>query len=537
MKGKYLVFMLIVVVASFFMQPFAFAGHLKIDDVSITEVNTKEKQAKIQFDIAWDNAWKNKINCDGVWVFAKYRIADGRWKHVELNSASKTGFNYADNTPGEFSKGENSKAGMWVPDTKKGIFLFRIEGEGNVSLNNVRLVWDYGKDKIKHSQVLKAEVKVLGIEMVYVPEDKHYVGDPAGPNGPDNCLYTYPDNGAYLISSESAITVDKTSGSLYCDQDNPMSRDDTPFIIPKKFPKGYKAFWCMKYELSSRQYVNFLNSLTRKQQQAHVRSDILTDIIKNYYVMTNTTTEKFRQSIVCAKKGNGIEKPVVFYTYAPARACNAIAWGDITAYAAWAGLRPISELEFEKACRGPEKAVAWECSWGSNEIGRVETFDGPDGSGCERKIPASGLVNACFACGIAPFDAASGKTEVDNPGFEGPVSCGLFSYTRHQGIPKRLNDGASYYGIMELSGNLWENCVTFGHPKGRAFKPTHGKGFLDENGHACRPDWPDESGVGSGARGGVYRSPNAKYLAVALRFVGAHAKSAPRYNGGLRVGF
>ena len=90
---------------------------------------------------------------------------------------------------------------------------------------------------------------------------------------------------------------------------------------------------------------------------------------------------------------------------------------------------------------------------------------------------------------------------------------------------------------MELSGNLWESCVTFGHPTGRAFIPNHGEGTLDEDGYARISGWPDESGVGSGARGGVYRSPDATYLAVALRFAGAHSKSEPRYNGGLRVGF
>jgi hypothetical protein len=390
---------------------------------------------------------------------------------------------------------------------------------------------------VNAKDVGKVEVRVFGLEMVYVPEGKHYVGDPLGPNGPMNCLYTYPDGGEYLIDSEEAITVDVKEGCLCCDQDNDRSRDEVPFIVPETFPKGYRAFWYMKYELSSRQYVDFLNTLTRKQQSAHVRSDIGTDEIDHYYVMTDTNTEHLRQSIVCPKRGNGTERPITFYTYAPARACNAIAWRDVAAYAAWAALRPITELEFEKACRGPAAAVPWECAWGLTEIGRVDTFDGPDGSGYEIKVPAKGLVNACLGCGIAPFRAAQGQTEPDNPGFEGPVSCGLFANSRHAGIPKRLNDGASYYGIMELSGNLWEPCVTLGHPKGRAFKATHGGGYLDEKGYAQVPDWPDESGAGSGVRGGVYRSPDASYLAVALRFAAAHAKADPRFNGGCRVGF
>ena len=361
---------------------------------------------------------------------------------------------------------------------EKGAFIFTTKGQGNVSAEQVQLVWDYEKDGLADSDLNKLEIKIFAVEMVYVPEDKHYVGDPLGTKGPGNCFYSFPDNGAYLIDSEEAIIVDAKDDHLYCDQDNPRSRDEVPFTIPKDFPKGYKAFWCMKYGLSSQQYVDFLNTLTRRQQNFRTMTDITTDTIENYYVMTNTNKEFLRQSIVCPKKGNGIENPVRFYTHAPARACSVMSWGDISAYASWAGLRPLTELEFEKACRGPEKAVPWECAWGTAEAGRVDTFDGPDGSGFEKKIPATGLVNCCFGGGVAPFKAAQGQTEADNPGFEGPVSCGLFANSRHKGIPKRINDGASYYGILELSGNLWEPCVSIGHPSGRSFKGTKGSGAL-----------------------------------------------------------
>jgi len=511
---------------------------LKINKVELKKV--KDSIAAVVFDLSWEEAWRNDINCDGVWIFAKYRAKDGLWRHIGLSDYSRDKFDYRDQTPPGFSKGQgplSSQVGMWVPSERKGVFIYRIKEEGDVSLKQVMLLWNFKETGLQTEDMNSISIKVFGVEMVYIPESEHYVGDPLGPGGPKNCLFTYPDKGAYLVNSEAPITVDAKDGFLYCNQDNERSRDDTPFVIPEEYPKGYGAFWHMKYQLSSQQYVDFLNTLTRRQQQTHVRSDISRDYIENYYVMTGTNTEKFRQSIVCVRKGNGIDTPVTFYTYAPARACNAIAWGDIAAYAAWAGLRPITEFEFEKSCRGPKEAIAWECAWGSNEIGRVETFSGPDGSGYEIKVPTAGLVNACFGCGIAPFDAAKGKTIPDNPGFEGPVSCGLFSNTRHEGIPKRLNDGASYYGVMELSGNLWESCVTFGHPKGRAFIPNHGEGVLDEDGCARIPGWPGESGIGSGARGGVYRSPDATYLAVALRFAGAHSKSEPRYNGGLRVGF
>jgi hypothetical protein len=513
-------------------------AHLKIETISLAEV--KEKTAVIQFNVTWEDGWKNDINCDGIWVFGKFRVGQGLWRHISLNAASDNDFNYEDQTPAGFSQGSDgtsSEMGMWIPYHQKGAFIFRTDGEGDVRSNNIKLVWNFDNDELTESDMKNVEIKIFGLEMVYVPEGEHYVGDPLGTNGPKNCLYTYPDGGAYLVDSEEEILVDAQDGCLYCDQDNERSRDDVPLTIPETFPKGYKAFWYMKYGVNSQQYVDFLNTLTRKQQQTHIRSDISNDEIPNYHVMTNSAEEHLRQSIVCHKKGNGTETPVTFFTYAPARACNAIAWRDTAAFAAWAALRPITDFEFEKACRGPEEAVAWECAWGSDDIGRADTFDGCDGCGYEKKIPTSGLVNACYGGGIAPFDAAAGKTEPDNPGFVGPVSIGLFANSRHEGIPKRLNDGASYYGIMELSGNLWEPIVTFGSPKGRAFKVIHGDGYLDEDGFARVDGWPQEDGEGTGVRGGVYRSPDASYLAVALRFAGCHAKADPRYNGGIRIGF
>ena len=178
----------------------------------------------------------------------------------------------------------------------------------------------------------------MGYEMVYVPQNTHYVGDPKGPDGPDNTLYVYPNNGSYLIKSEDPILVDKVDGALFCDQDNPRSREDTPFTIPATFPKGYKAFWVMKYELTSQQFCDFLNTLNRKQQQSMVEADISQDAIKNYYVKTNSEEEHLRNAIVVAKKGNGTAEPVKFYTYAPARTVNFMSWSNIAAIGDWAGL-------------------------------------------------------------------------------------------------------------------------------------------------------------------------------------------------------
>jgi formylglycine-generating enzyme required for sulfatase activity len=519
------------------LQPLAFASHLKIDSALVSVIDPEKKAAKLQFNVSWDNSWKDEINCDGVWLFAKYKLPNGSWKHMTLKNASAAPFNYNDQVQGFFSKGDNQDLGMWIPAEKKGAFIFRTKaGSGTVSSKNVTLVWDYAADNVLDNEMTQVTVKVFGIEMVYIPEGKHYIGDPKGPDGPDNCFYTYPNNGAYLISSEAPINVDKVGGALYCDQDNPRSREDVPFTIPQDFPKGYKALWMMKYELTSQQFVDFLNTLTRKQQQSMVESDISGDEIKNYYVKTKSEEEHLRNSIVCAKRGNGTVEPVIFYTYAPARALNFTSWANITAIADWAGLRPITELEYEKACRGTKDPIVDEAAWGTTEAGRVETFDGADGSGYEKKVPQKGLVNACFGGGIAPFDVGK-KTVPDNPGFEGPVSGEIFENSRHEGVSERVNDSASYYGVRNLSGNLWERCVTVGHSLGRKFTGVHGDGKLDMDGFSDVSDWPGRDGTGAGNRGGVWSSPSFKYLRFALRFAANFPKSEDGKNSGCRLGF
>jgi formylglycine-generating enzyme required for sulfatase activity len=512
------------------------AGQLTIANPVLRIVHPARRVAGIACRVAWNKAWHNEVNCDGIWLFAKFNTGDG-WRHASLKRASDGLFDGTDRTPADFLAGDGPDLGMWVPPARTGAFLFRTAGSGDVISDGVQLAWDYPADGLTPQSVRKARVKVFGLEMVYVPQDEHDVGDPRGAEGPDNCFYTHTDGGAYRITSEDTLTVDARPGHLYCDQDNPRSRDEVPFDVPAAYPKGYKAFWCMKYELSSGQYAQFLNTLTRRQQATRVEADISGDAVTDYHVMTATATEKLRQSVVCARQGNGTEAPVRFHTYAPARACGFVKWADLAAYADWAGLRPITELEYEKACRGPAPAQVEEYAWGTEAPGRADMFDGADGSGTEIKVPLTGVVNCCFHGGIAPFDIAAGKTIPDNPGFEGPVSIGLFENTRHAGVPVRINDGASYYGVMELSGNLWERCVTLGHPAGRAFEGSTGNGELDPDGNADVADWPDADGAGGGNRGGVWSSPAGKYLLVGLRFAANLPREPRGKNSGIRLGF
>jgi formylglycine-generating enzyme required for sulfatase activity len=145
-------------------------------------------------------------------------------------------------------------------------------------------------------------------------------------------------------------------------------------------------------------------------------------------------------------------------------------------------------------------------------------------------------VNACFGGGIAPFDVGK-KTVPDNPGFEGPVSGEVFENSRHEGVSEKINDGASYYGVRNLSGNVWERCVTIGHQLGRIYDGQHGDGELDADGFCNVAKWPGKDGAGAGNRGGVWSSPAPKYLRISLRFAANFPKSEDGKNSGCRLGF
>jgi len=141
----------------------------------------------------------------------------------------------------------------------------------------------------------------------------------------------------------------------------------------------------------------------------------------------------------------------------------------------------MTELEYEKGCRGILPPVPNEYAWGSAAL--YATSYAPlinGGAGTELPTsPASG----------GPGNAAY-TTTVNVAGIQGPVRVGLFAI----GASSRVDAGAGYFGIMEMTGNVWEMPVGVGQAAGRSFTGVHGNGVLDAAGNANQDFWPGVNG-------------------------------------------
>lgn len=98
----------------------------------------------------------------------------------------------------------------------------------------------------------------------------------------------------------------------------------------------------------------------------------------------------------------------------------------------------------------------------------------------------------------------------------------------------RIDAGAAYYGVMEMSGNVWEQTIMIG-AGGELFTGLLGDGSIDENGNANQQGWCNpNTALGVLIKGGAWGSAISdvgswRDLAVSDRFY-SHLKPSTRRN-------
>lgn len=464
---------------------FLFAINASANNVEIT--GTSVSGSNITFNISWENSWYANVapaNWDAVWVFVKYQDCNTRvWAHAGLSTVS------GDHTAGSPLQVDTVTDG-------KGVFIRRSAlGGGNISATSITLKMTIPAGTYNY--------KVFGIEMVNVPQGAFDLGD------------------GVSTSTFNSISVNATSQSAGISAATIGGGGPS---IPATFPVGYNSFYCMKYEISQLQYVEFLNSLTFAQQQSRITSDP-TSAAGTYATFG---AYYYRNGVVIETPGNNAAIPAVFGCDATNGVVNNVndgqsvamsnlSWADLAAYLDWAALRPMTELEFEKVCRGTAPRVAGEYPWGDTTINPF--YSTTVVNSLQPTEAANAVVNGRCAHALG-----SSST------LYGPLKVGVFA-TATSG---RSSAGAAYYGAMEMGGNLWERTITVGNAAGVAFNGTLGDGTLTPIGDANQATWPSvTTATGVGFRGGEYVSP-ASYVRTSDRTSASSTSAARAYTQGGR---
>lgn len=465
-----------------------------------------ENTALITFPLSWEHSWRESESWDAVYLFVKYRRVgvNEPWHHAYLKEDGHrvTG---GGNVPAmEFLpvKTENINllrmdviyAGNYQPTqiTSKqevaGVFLFRrTPGNGNLNIPRVSLEWDFKQGDlnlyydvtVEDIRQGKIEVSVQAVEMVYVPNGPYYLGDRISPYS----FVSEECNSAFYVNTDDEVKVHIMGATA---DRGVLNR----WVVPDLYPTGYTGFYTMKYEVSQEQYVNFLNRITYTDQKKRIGND-LDNLAPGQFAFGKKDVPNYRNGIILQERFRTHDTAVIFGfdlngndpinsdADGKSVACNYLTPDDVRAYCDWAGLRPHSEMEYEKGCRQRNPAIGANdrsFAWGTPNFASLQAWNISTVKNDNAEDEEVLIANA----------ANTGRMNGPKVHNLGPVRCGAFA-TETSDIYKA---GASKWGIMEMTGNLAE--IYYNARQGKNF---NGEVFGDGNIWSSVASWRTDTVV------------------------------------------
>ena len=425
-----------------------YAADLTLSNLELMHHRDTSKDLRVKFEVRWQHAWRNEKNHDAAWIVVKFLQGDNGYRHALL---AERGHVVLRN-----NLDDASQPAIKVSADRVGCFIYPSAPHRGPVAWTIEVALDTAVLGQRGFNLNNARVAVYGVEMVYIPTGAFTLGDPDTTALRFGAFYRADNAGRYaglfrITAEKIAIPIGKEKDALYYRADEGYEGDQSG-PLPAEFPKGYQAFYAMKYEMTQGEYAAFLASLSQEQSQTRANFGG-----KGY--------SRLRGAIKIENE--------TYRADSPKRPCNFLSWDDACAYADWAGLRPMTELEFTKACRGSGAPLAHEYPWGTASKDQlVRVIDTHD------DLVMSNGMN------------------------EGELT-----------DKNRATFGASYYWVMDLAGSLWERVITVGDSLGRAFRGTHGDGRVNYYGYAHNADWPrgNTETAGFGFRGGGFYERHQAY--------------------------
>lgn len=463
----------------FFVTASAFANNVRIENVSIVDQNTTLNQYTIQFDLLWDNSWRiseGPSNWDAAWVFLKFSQSNLKdWEQGLMLRVS--------DDPAADGHIYPSSAEMQIPLDRVGAFFYRAEdGNGDTVFQQIQIIWDYDGEDLDDDQTVN--INLHAIEMVNIPEGPFYLGD----NSETHDVFQVASLGIpfFVDSEDEEITLGGASSAnltngLFSNPEYDDFSEATTRTLPAEWPMGYHAMYVMKYETTNGMYNEFYNSLNETQQEAMKPDcDLSTDGFGGFIQIEN-----------------------------PYRPIDCVTWGQVAAFLDWSGLRPLSETEYEKACRGPLYPEPDEYAWGtSNWFGPSDFNDLiTENDGEVNEIVVGGF-SETYPNGVSPTAPWHGNSPT-------VLRVGIFAASVQN--PTRINTGASYYGLMEMTGNAPEAVIGLGSSNTRDYSGLHGNGEVTSSGNASTnllSNWSFVNASGVRLRGYNHQSVSRRFSVV-----------------------